>query len=128
MTQELNSDGKSEAKGMQDASVRVWTLLVTNEMPSAGEETSGEPCQRHDAGTKSSRYHAAMTGSSDSDQRNVTLRVSAIDVLMPPPLPRTVIVSVPNGVPAGTVIVMVEVPAPGAEIDAGLNATVTPDD
>ena len=44
----------------------------------------------------------------------------------PPPVPVTVIVYVPNAVVDGTVIVAVDVPEPGAAIEAGLNPTVTP--
>ena len=45
---------------------------------------------------------------------------------MPSPLPITVMAWVPSGAPLATLIVMVEVPEPGAAIDDGLKVTVTP--
>jgi hypothetical protein len=46
---------------------------------------------------------------------------------MPPPLPVTVIGYVPVGVLAPTVMVMVELPEPGAGIVLGLKLTVVPE-
>src|SRR5580693_4836434 len=45
---------------------------------------------------------------------------------MPPPLPVTVIGYVPTGVVDPTLIVMVDVPEPGAGIAVGLKVTVVP--
>lgn len=44
----------------------------------------------------------------------------------PPPVPVTVIVCLPFGVPAATAIVITECPEPGAAMDLGLKVTVTP--
>src|SRR5271169_6495562 len=46
---------------------------------------------------------------------------------MPPPLPVTVIGYVPGTVLAPTVMVIVELPPPGAAIGLGLKLTVVPD-
>ena len=46
---------------------------------------------------------------------------------MPPPLPATVMGYVPTGVEAPTVIVIVDVPEPGAGIVLGLKLTVVPE-
>lgn len=45
---------------------------------------------------------------------------------MPPPLAFTVMACVPVGAPFATLIVIVEVPAPGAAMEEGLKVTVTP--
>jgi hypothetical protein len=57
----------------------------------------------------------------------VTVRVTVAVRCKPPPLPVTVMGYVPVGVLAPTVIVMVELPDPGAGIVAGLKLTVVPD-
>jgi hypothetical protein len=44
----------------------------------------------------------------------------------PPPVPVTTIVCAPGATVEATVMVMVDVPEPGAAMDVGLNATVTP--
>ncbi len=46
--------------------------------------------------------------------------------VMPPPVPVTVIVYVPTAVLEATTMVSVELPEPGAAMDAGLRLTVTP--
>src|SRR3954449_11893935 len=46
---------------------------------------------------------------------------------MLPPVPVMVIVEVPRAAPADTVKVSVELPEPGAAIEAGLKEAVTPD-
>src|SRR6185295_432672 len=55
-----------------------------------------------------------------------TVRLTVVEWVVPPPVPVTVIVYVPTAVEEPTVIVIVELPAPGAAIEAGLKATVTP--
>src|SRR5208282_2323331 len=57
----------------------------------------------------------------------VTVSVTVVFCWMPPPLPVTVRGYVPTGVLAPTVIVMVELPEPGAGIGSGLKLTVVPD-
>ena len=57
----------------------------------------------------------------------VTVSVTVAFCWMPPPLPVTVMGYVPVGVLAPTVMVMVELPAPGAGIVCGLKLTVVPD-
>jgi len=56
----------------------------------------------------------------------VTVRVTVVVWLMPPPKPVTVMGYVPATVVEATAMVMVEVPEPGAAIDVGLKVTVTP--
>lgn len=56
----------------------------------------------------------------------VTVRVTVVVWLMPPPKPVTVIGYVPATAVEATAMVMVEVPEPGAAIDVGLKVTVTP--
>ena len=56
----------------------------------------------------------------------VTVSVTVAVRWIPPPLPVTVIGYVPTGVLVPTVIVMVELPAPGAGIVCGLKLTVVP--
>ena len=58
---------------------------------------------------------------------DVTVSVTVAFCWIPPPLPVTVIGYVPTGVLAPTVIVIVELPAPGAGIGSGLKLTVVPD-
>src|SRR5271157_5868127 len=57
----------------------------------------------------------------------VTVSVTVVFCCTPPPLPVTVIGYVPVGVLLPTVIVIVELPAPGAGIVLGLKLTVVPD-
>jgi hypothetical protein len=56
----------------------------------------------------------------------LTVRVTLALRWIPPPLPVTVMGYVPSAVPAPTVIVIVELPAPGAAIVLGLKLTVVP--
>ena len=56
----------------------------------------------------------------------VTVKVTVDVWVMPPPVPVTVIGYEPVAVFAATVMVMVELPDPGAAMDVGLKATVTP--
>src|SRR5271157_3510318 len=56
----------------------------------------------------------------------VTVRVTVALCWMPPPLPVTVMGYVPVGVLDPTVMVMVELPEPGAGIVLGLKLTVVP--
>jgi hypothetical protein len=56
----------------------------------------------------------------------VTANVTVVFCWTPPPLPVTVMGYVPTDVLAPTVIVIVEVPAPGAGIVFGLKLTVVP--
>jgi hypothetical protein len=56
----------------------------------------------------------------------VTVKETVVVGLMPPPDPLTVIVYVPAAVVEATAIVMVELPEPGAAMEAGLKLTVTP--
>ena len=55
-----------------------------------------------------------------------TVNVTIVLCWMPPPVPVTVIGYVPSFATFMTVMVMVEVPAPGASIVLGLKATKTP--
>src|SRR5208282_4756277 len=57
----------------------------------------------------------------------VTVSVTVVFCWIPPPLPVTVMGYVPTGVLLPTVMVMVELPAPGAGIWVGLKFTVVPD-
>ena len=57
----------------------------------------------------------------------VTVSVTVAVCWMPPPFPVTVIGYVPVGVLAPTVMVIVELPEPGAGIVLGLKLTVVPD-
>jgi len=57
----------------------------------------------------------------------VTVRVTVVVCWMPPPLPATVMGYVPGTVLLPTVMVMVELPPPGAGIGFGLKLTVVPD-
>src|SRR5271157_6015022 len=57
----------------------------------------------------------------------VTVRVTVVLCLIPPPLPVTVMGYVPTGVLDPTLIVMVELPEPGAGIGLGLKLTVVPE-
>src|SRR5271157_3782022 len=56
-----------------------------------------------------------------------TVSVTVAVCWIPPPLPLTVMGYVPTGVLLPTVMVMVELPAPGADIVPGLKLTVAPD-
>ena len=56
----------------------------------------------------------------------VTVNVTVVLRWVPPPLPVTVMGYVPTAVLAPTVMVMVELPAPGAGIVCGLKLTVVP--
>src|ERR1035437_6206539 len=57
----------------------------------------------------------------------VTVRETvAVCVVPPPPVPGTVIVYEPGATVEATAMVMVEVPEPGAPMDAGLKVTSTP--
>lgn len=56
----------------------------------------------------------------------VTVNETLVVCVTPPPVPVTTIEYVPVAVVDATVMVMVEVPEPGAAMDVGLNATVTP--
>src|SRR5208282_2728568 len=58
---------------------------------------------------------------------DVTVRLRIAFCWMPPPLPVTVMGYVPTGVLLPTVMVIVEVPAPGAAIGLGLKLTVVPE-
>ena len=57
----------------------------------------------------------------------VTVSVTVVFCWMPPPLPVTVTGYVPTGVLEPTVMVMIELPEPGAGIGFGLKLTVVPD-
>ena len=57
----------------------------------------------------------------------VTVSVTVVFCWMPPPLPVTVIGYVPVAVFDPTVMVIVELPEPGAGIGLGLKLTVVPD-
>src|SRR5271166_6235716 len=57
----------------------------------------------------------------------VTVSVTVVFCWMPPPLPVTVMGYVPGTVLAPTVVVIVELPEPGAGIGFGLKLTVVPD-
>ena len=57
----------------------------------------------------------------------VTVSVTVVVRWSPPPLPVTVMGYVPTGVLAPTVMVIAEVPDPGAGIVDGLKLTVVPD-
>ena len=56
----------------------------------------------------------------------VTVKVTDVLFVMPPPVPVTVIGYVPVAVVEATVMVMVELPDPGALRDEGEKPTVTP--
>ena len=56
----------------------------------------------------------------------VTVSVTVVVCWMPPPLPVTVMGYVPTGVLAPTVMVIAELPEPGAAIGFGLKLTVVP--
>src|SRR5271167_4771383 len=56
----------------------------------------------------------------------VTVSVTVVFCWMPPPLPVTVMGYVPTGVLDPTVMVMVELPDPGAGMELGLKLTVVP--
>ena len=55
----------------------------------------------------------------------VMFRVTFTEWLLPPPVPITVKVLVPDGAPWRTVIPIVDVPEPGAAIEAGVKVTIT---
>jgi hypothetical protein len=57
---------------------------------------------------------------------DVTVSETVAVCVMPPPVPVTVMVEVPAVAVEATVKVSVELPEPGAAMDAGLNAAVTP--
>src|SRR5271166_3640671 len=57
----------------------------------------------------------------------VTVSVTVVFCCIPPPLPVTVMGYVPVGVLLLTVIVMLELPAPGAGMVWGLKLTVVPE-
>ncbi len=69
-----------------------------------------------------------VEGAAEIVKVGAAVTVSETDVVcwIPPPLPVTVMGYVPAAVPAPTVIVMVEVPPPGAAIALGLKLTVVP--
>ena len=56
----------------------------------------------------------------------VTVRLTVAVCVMPPPVPVTVIVYVPVAVVEATAMLRLEVPEPGAAMDAGVRLTVTP--
>jgi hypothetical protein len=56
----------------------------------------------------------------------VTVRFMVVIAVMPPPIAVTVIVYVPAAVVWPTLIVIVELPEPGADIGLGLNVTLVP--
>src|SRR5215510_13499105 len=56
-----------------------------------------------------------------------TVRAMAVVCVLPPPVPVTTTVAVPIVADADAVRVRVEVPEPGATIEGGLNAAVTPE-
>jgi hypothetical protein len=56
----------------------------------------------------------------------VTVRDTVAVCVVPPPLPATVIVYEPGATVEATAMVIVEVPEPGAAMDAELKVTVTP--
>ena len=56
----------------------------------------------------------------------VTVRETVAVCVMPPPVPVMVMVEVPAVAVEATVSVKVDEPEPGAAMDAGLNAAVTP--
>jgi hypothetical protein len=56
----------------------------------------------------------------------VTVRLTVAVWVLLPPVPVTVMVEVPVAAEAATVMVIVELPEPGAAIEVGLKATVTP--
>ena len=56
-----------------------------------------------------------------------TVRLTTVVCWTPPPLPVTVMEYVPVGVEAPTVMVIVEVPDPGAGMVVGLNVTEVPE-
>src|SRR5271157_2038269 len=58
---------------------------------------------------------------------DVTVKLTVAFCCMPPPLPVTVMGKVPTAVLLPTVMVIVELPAPGADIVPGLKLTVVPD-
>ena len=64
-----------------------------------------------------------------SVKAGAALTVSAMVAVCvnPPPVPVTVMVDVPAATVEGTVMVTADVPEPGAAMDVGLKATVTPD-
>src|SRR5262249_62094931 len=55
-----------------------------------------------------------------------TVRAMAVECVLPPPVPVTTTVAVPTVADADAVRVRAEVPEPGAPIEGGLNAAVTP--
>src|SRR4051794_23401470 len=57
----------------------------------------------------------------------VTVSVTVVLCCMPPPLPVTVMGYVPGAVVLPTVMVIEEVPVPGAAIGLGLKLTVVPE-
>ena len=57
----------------------------------------------------------------------VTVSITVVFRCRPPPLPVTVIGYVPTGVPEPTMMLMVELPLPGADSGLGLKLTVVPD-
>ena len=68
-------------------------------------------------------------GDADSEKLGcdwLTVSVTVVFCCTPPPLPVTVMGYVPTGVLAPTVMVIAEVPEPGAAIEDGLNPIVTP--
>jgi hypothetical protein len=56
----------------------------------------------------------------------VTVRVTVVVRVRAPPVPVTVIVEVPATAVEATLMFIVELPEPGAAIEAGLKETVTP--
>src|SRR5271157_3335462 len=57
----------------------------------------------------------------------VTVKVTVVVCWIPPPLPVTVMGYVPAGVLLPTVMVMLDLPEPGASIVCGLKLTVVPE-
>ncbi len=56
----------------------------------------------------------------------VTVKATVAVWVVLPPVPVTVMVEAPVAAEEATVMVIVELPAPGAAIEVGLKATVTP--
>jgi len=72
-------------------------------------------------GTENEFGEAAMVNAG-----TVTVRETVAVCVVPPPVPVTVIVYEPGATVEATAMVMVEVPEPGAPMDAGLKVTFTP--
>src|SRR5579871_762454 len=61
------------------------------------------------------------------EEAAVTVSETLVVWVTPPPVPVTVMLYVPVAVVDATVMVMVELPDPGAAIEVGLKPTVTPE-